>query len=597
MEYRYVQPDLPAASPTQHDLPAVTTKLSNNTGLGAFYAERGLQQSDPETAQSWRAQRAEAISELHFFSGIFLKSFFYEILPSFITGPVCIYLDGMNTARARSLWPPKLLLDNLLWSGTYFAAIMPWFSDGISGFNTIGTFILLVSRALTIAVKYALYGYRDVYDKEYGLKSVRYLATKRQLKYQMSGTVFNIGGHMRLTLVELLYQATLVKDTNLTVSTVHFDRAEDAMTLLAEVFEGLREIEESDQKEQKLIESMRAKEPQRKLSKKISYGNSMEKVGVGGEINIQTSLQNHKYSKHIVASKKTLSRSGGGSSNGGGSNGDSSSGDQENTSEQKNETKMLGKGVGLIHNLLHGMTRSQLEDMAKSKRLPPAIIALHCVWRCHYVSAGKGVFLFLWNMPISLVIAFLPAMITGASGLVAFGPTPMIQAINGSLIVPNFLLMWLIFFYAWCPCWWQICNLKKEAYLHSMLAGPINEHNVSRSSKIVSESMNVDGQKFSSPCDPPTLDLSVPDNVVAFASLRRVLHGASFAGVLQKRFSFYLVISFGTLVLCSGVQVVQSRLEDTETFSVGVKVQSTAQLLMVSMFIVIQGKVLFFFPS
>ena len=47
--------------------------------------------------------------------------------------------------------------------------------------------------------------------------------------------------------MELLYQATLVKDTNLTVSTVHFDRAEDAIaTLLAKVLEGLREIEASD---------------------------------------------------------------------------------------------------------------------------------------------------------------------------------------------------------------------------------------------------------------------------------------------------------------------------------------------------------------
>ena len=90
------------------------------------------------------------------------------------------------------------------------------------------------------------------------------------------------------------------------------------------------------------------------------------------------------------------------------------------------------------------------------------------------------------------------------------------------------------------------------------------------------------------PCGPPTLDLSVPDNVVAFASLRRVLHGASFAGVLQKRFSFYLVISFGTIVLISGVQLVRSRLEQAETFSIGVKVQSTTQLLMVSMCIVIQ---------
>ena len=54
------------------------------------------------------------------------------------------------------------------------------------------------------------------------------------------------------TWVELLYQATLVKDTNLTVSTVHFDRAEDAIaTLLAKVLEGLREIEASDRKEQK----------------------------------------------------------------------------------------------------------------------------------------------------------------------------------------------------------------------------------------------------------------------------------------------------------------------------------------------------------
>ena len=84
------------------------------------------------------------------------------------------------------------------------------------------------------------------------MKSVRYLATDRQTKYQMAGTVFNIGGHMRHTLVELLYQATLVKDTNLTVSTVHFDRAEDAIaTLLAKVLEGLREIEASDRKEQK----------------------------------------------------------------------------------------------------------------------------------------------------------------------------------------------------------------------------------------------------------------------------------------------------------------------------------------------------------
>ena len=75
--------------------------------------------------------------------------------------------------------------------------------------------------------------------------------------------------------------------------------------------------------------------------------------------------------------------------------------------------------------------------------------------------------------------------------------------------------------------------------------------------------------------------MSLPDNVIAWAALRRVLSGSRFSPSMQMRFSFDAAITFALITGDAVIQLMAFRF-DAGNSSLGTKVQATVRLLVLS---------------
>merc|ERR1740117_1490004 len=91
-------------------------------------------------------------------------------------------------------------------------------------------------------------------------------------------------------------------------------------------------------------------------------------------------------------------------------------------------------------------------------------------------------------------------------------------------------LCMLIIYYVVAPTMFYILQLRLEMYLHYAITED-----------------DVEG-------DCPTINLKIPENVIAWATAWRVLHGPNFSSTFQFRSQFYLVLSFGAIVMDSALQ-------------------------------------------
>ena len=499
----------------------------NKQILGTFCASsrNGLDEDDRLIISVWRAHRAEALSELTFFKTAFAWTTLLEVLPPSISGLLSIWMEGKSIAQARQLWPPPLIMDLLLYLPAWYTFSVSWVSGLAIGLQSLTLLANMIARALTIGTKYAHYGQRDFSCEENGMISRLYTKTERIQKNQISQILFNLNGHQLGVLVEQLYVSSLVKDTNLACSSVKFASPKEALDFLDRVMKTLETVQNIDGQEvEKLNEN-----PQSSANKIVDLEEVIPGSAVEPTVDDARVLLHSKYSLDPCTNKRH----------------------------------------GLFYLLVNGKTRLQLQKMAEEGRIPSSLVALDAVWTTHHVSQKFGSKLVMLPLLVSFGLQFLPHLIDGAMGHEAFGTGALHVSFAVSAILPGAFFQWLIFMYAWAPAYFQYLSRKRESYLYTMIGGE-------------------DVEAIPLTVKPPKIDLTEPQNIVAYSAIWRVVHGNNFARTMQKRFSMYLVITFSVIIFGAAKSVFSEYYGITVEGRLGNKFSSIIVLCIFSFFVSIQ---------
>jgi hypothetical protein len=529
----------------------------------------------------WNAQRREIFSELRFDLPYFLWSTFYEILPTFLSGPLVRCLSNKAESQNRSFWPISpldiLLYFTIYWI-TYVSIAHP--SANTSMYDALALWVYVFARGATIGVKYALYGDLDK-DAKVGIRSVHYTHTGRQDKNLMSELCFNLHNKQITVLAENLYASCLKRDCDLSCATIQFPSAQQAQSMLQAASKILDTMRHVDREENILLQKAGI------LQRQHSPEEGVKVAGGSALDSHHTVLLNHKFAISATSSstdrlrrRKIRPKDGA-------------------TSEalSRDAKVSISHDRGLLRDLVR-LDMEDIEKMARRAELPASIVALHCLSVTHYVAPKTGFRQFFSNVIIGLLCSFVPPLVRAIEGKAPFGETHSDKSVLGCSVVAFTFWFFIMVYYSMAPLVFFLRHLKVEMYLHRMLAGKWDEHSLQlKDEESFSDddrsdgndvSRDVSGADFSpGACPPPQIDLSVPSNVVGFAALRRVLHGGNFAPIIQKRFSFDLCVSVIAVFSDAMIQNFGSRF-DAKSTTFASKVTSTVRLIILGSLIMPQ---------
>jgi hypothetical protein len=153
----------------------------------------------------------------------FAKTVLYEMLPISIATLCCTCLDGWQQARNRfhSFFCQIFLpIFDIIWSATAALICYCIFKDTLTktaGYELLGFMYLpLFGRAVTLAIKYALYSDALLsVDNDLALHSKEYQTKGMRNKNQMGSYILNGDGHQKESLVHFIYASMLYADTDL----------------------------------------------------------------------------------------------------------------------------------------------------------------------------------------------------------------------------------------------------------------------------------------------------------------------------------------------------------------------------------------------
>jgi len=221
----------------QHAWPASLRSLNDGL-LDCANAPRNLQENySDEEAQTWMEHRKIALSEMSLSVSPLLKTLLFEILPTWISGPLCTLIEGSQAATNRGMNPiarvtnplqllKKLILalcifdtEGLTWYLIIFWSVNRDLPDSVA-FEIFGVILLsMIAKAMVIAVKYAfksdvLLVKGQVHDSLY---SPAYQDTKQGERGQMGVYIMNLTKEdlQKDELINMLYKSSLIANTDL----------------------------------------------------------------------------------------------------------------------------------------------------------------------------------------------------------------------------------------------------------------------------------------------------------------------------------------------------------------------------------------------
>eukprot|EP00928_Gymnodinium_smaydae_P042165 TRINITY_DN28434_c0_g1_i1.p1 TRINITY_DN28434_c0_g1~~TRINITY_DN28434_c0_g1_i1.p1 ORF type:complete len:886 (-),score=135.75 TRINITY_DN28434_c0_g1_i1:225-2882(-) len=232
------------------------------------------------------------------------------------------------------------------------------------------------------------------------------------------------------------------------------------------------------------------------------------------------------------------------------------------------DSRASSEGVGepsLVVDLFD-MDEASIEELVSKGELPAAAYALLCAYSCHSVKPNKGRFAFASMMMFSAMLAWMPALLNwlvfDRPPLGSTWQSTVVLSLQPLCFTTTFLLT---LYYVWAPCYFYFCQVKVDAFLNKSVAGCS-----------VSTGPN------------PYIDLSIPQNVIAWGAVWRMMHGPSFHPTFQLRSNMYLVISFGAIVLDAAIQA--TAFQADPDLPLASKVQSFCRLLAMSL--AVSGEIL-----
>jgi hypothetical protein len=566
-----------------------------NVKSGAFYAGRFHNSTNSTSSRHlgrnrhWTAQRREIFSEINFNVSYFLKSTLYEIVPTIVSGPLVFLFSSKAESMNRSFWPPNFVFDIAVYFTIYWVTYCTIFypSPDTTYYDALSLWVYMFARGATIGVKYGLYGDLDK-DEHSGIRSKLYHVTGRQNKNLISEIVYNLDSKQTSVLAENLFASMLKRDCDLSCARIQFQSVSHAISMLNSVKKSIHEIYDVDIEETtKLKKAGLVFSDADAVTGNISNSKSRAKgttvdqslhkgqTGETGSNDVKSLLKNHKFSMLRRRRKKE---------------------DEPKEFYPAIQTDS-DRREGLLHDLIR-LDMNEIEKMArKTRSLPAVIVALHCLSVTHKTPSSIGTPLFFCSVLIGIFCSFVSAITRAFEGKIAFGSTQMDQSVFGCAVVSYSFWFFVMNYYCAAPLYFFIKHLRVEKYLHRMLAGKWDEHSLQfgqhevyfdddgvdhgQGSDDGRDSGTVDLSADDRLCPPPQIDLSVPDNVVGFAALRRVLHGGNFAPIIQRRFSYDLLLSLMTAVLDAAIQNYGARFDsDNTTFAS--KMASTIRLMILA---------------
>lgn len=181
----------------------------------------------------------------------------------------------------------------------------------------------------------------------------------------------------------------------------------------------------------------------------------------------------------------------------------------------------------------HGTDLSRLPN----NEVTAMTFALRAVFISHGKNPKHGVFSFVALNFVGFMFGFAPPCIKAIQGLPPFGETTTARVL---LFLQSLFMGMFTFLNLWYvvgPC----IFFSRQYFLDLYLSASIGR---------ISILTSFIGVKI------PLLDLSIPSNVVAWMAVWRTLHGPEFCPAFQLRGNCYLVLAFGSIVMCSGLQAV-----------------------------------------
>eukprot|EP00277_Geminigera_cryophila_P003202 CAMPEP_0179420886 /NCGR_PEP_ID=MMETSP0799-20121207/9436_1 /TAXON_ID=46947 /ORGANISM="Geminigera cryophila, Strain CCMP2564" /LENGTH=280 /DNA_ID=CAMNT_0021194585 /DNA_START=26 /DNA_END=865 /DNA_ORIENTATION=+ len=213
-------------------------KSLNDSLLDSANAARNLQENfSEEQAQTWLEHRNAVLSELNLSVWPLLKTLLFELLPKFMSGPICFLIEGPQATKNRGLNPLAGVTNplNLLWliptilifdaQGLILFLMafwgMLWKDLPVSApFEIFGMiFLATLARAMIIAVKYSLKSDLLMVHGQLDdcLFNAGYAATKQGERGQMNVYVMNASDDnlQKDELINMLYKSCLIANTDL----------------------------------------------------------------------------------------------------------------------------------------------------------------------------------------------------------------------------------------------------------------------------------------------------------------------------------------------------------------------------------------------
>jgi hypothetical protein len=524
-----------------------------------------------------RALRDEAMSELKFKPGIFFRTIIYESFVFPLPLILCTLMENSHSAANRSFrfggsGGPFLLV---LWSG-FVCMILGLLdlSDEVTVYTALTCIICTLSRAFTLAVKYAFYGNLDIYGG-HGLLNQSYTHTDRMQQKLMS--VFFYANAVDLNLlahVEEIYATCLRLDVDLQ----HMELDLGSKEIAQQVFTEIKAIRKSLSGWQKGVEEKvekRMRKKTQKSAKKLDGGTEEKVPAVNG---LPSGSHEAVHSKYVVTGAMvveegaTVSEAGHEETKGGG----------ERIALTMNKYAENAE-KDLFYRLgMHFSNDESVQEQVERGCVPATYMAILCERRGYYLGNIWGYEFFGCFFVLSSLVNLVPAFIRIGMGQAAMGTTHISKFLHAGQFLQMDFMWWLIFYYAHSPVLASYGRLRFKKSVTSLISSSGMKFVLGKAAagnEVGNSAPAAVGNGIKENVAYCRLDLTNERNVVAWNAIRHMSH--HYAAPMRMKLNIYGVISLATVFLITAMPTIGVTVFGIGTFPIPEHVGNIVRALLV----------------
>lgn len=515
--------------------------------------------------------KKEAESEQKFkLNSTFFYSILFELFPMWISMVLCWLLEGAIAVRSRKLHIASafFIIDFFVWCPIFSFLIFPPYKDedydsqyAVYSFAPILTWIVyILIRGLIISVKYAFYGNQDI-EGPLSYKTNKNFSTSMNLM----AVTLSSSSKGQVALVAGLYTTCLRNDVDLNLGFFQIDDKYLCRAIWDTVKDVREVVLEYGVKRENKFETKQGGDSQKesKISNEFSGDSDDEPVQLDDlDKKLDIGDSSEIPSKDRAGGKILLPGF---------------------TSTKYAKCAFTGDAVDLFYRTFRVLDNTSVDSVIDNGIVPASFVAL-----CMVLRAQESIKFYKHTELVSFIInlgcsAIRPIFQYLERGY-AFGSCWQSSFREVCLMISIFFLFRSVIFYSMLPCCefyrrWQISNclvsvlndtddpwfpkFTKNAYQkhqqEALNARPDGESSVSerdRSGSVYTRSLFTHVVDEHPLCERSRLDMSIPENVKAWALIAQVLQGPSFLTSILMRMSVFTGVILSGVVLSSVLPVI-----------------------------------------